>query len=334
MTTAREAACVLRSPTCKRPFALARSKRSLGLFSCIEACVEYCAFPLWASSLLIPIMEESDQQQPQLLSVCMEGEQEMVIHVENARSLQGTTLVPVQVIPDVSAIPRSGGIEWNSRESKVLLEHYVRYVPQVGPDKKFRSKKDMFKRIAEHIFEETGKPRTGEQCENRYKTIMRRKRRNGEGSTTGLSRARILLQKAAAGEDKEEEEEEHIMEEEEPEIEDEEGQCKKEESQQEEAEDDEPELLAELAAMGDDEQRMIRRSSRRRKNASTIDQQLLLDRLHELHEQRERRRDERERRRDLRHAEQMSLLRRILSVLERQPLTVSSTARRVSATHR
>uniref|UniRef100_L7LWN7 Myb-like domain-containing protein n=1 Tax=Rhipicephalus pulchellus TaxID=72859 RepID=L7LWN7_RHIPC len=285
-------------------------------------------------------MEESDQQQPQLLSVCMEGEQEMVIQVENARSLQGTTLVPVQVIPDVSAIPRNGGIEWNSQESKVLLENYVRYVPQVGPDKKFRSKKDMFKRIAEHIFEETGKRRTGEQCENRYKTIMRRKRRNGEGSTTGLARARILLHKAAVQEDGEEEEEEHIIEEEEPEIEEEEGQSKQEELQpevqQEEPEDDEPELLAELAAMGDDEQRMIRRSSRRRKNTSTIDQQLLLDRLHELHEQRERRRDERERRRDLRHAEQMSLLRRILSVLERQPLTTTPTVSRlrVATTHR
>ncbi|KAL1482654.1 hypothetical protein MTO96_033651 [Rhipicephalus appendiculatus] len=283
-------------------------------------------------------MEESDQQQPQLLSVCMEGEQEMVIQVENARSLQGTTLVPVQVIPDVSAIPRNGGIEWNSQESKVLLENYVRYVPQVGPDKKFRSKKDMFKRIAEHIFEETGKRRTGDQCENRYKTIMRRKRRNGEGSTTGLARARILLHKAAVEGDGEEEE--HIIEEEEPEIEEEEGQPKHEELQpevqQEEPEDDEPELLAELAAMGDDEQRMIRRSSRRRKNTSTIDQQLLLDRLHELHEQRERRRDERERRRDLRHAEQMSLLRRILSVLERQPLTTTPTVSRlrVAATHR
>uniref|UniRef100_A0A224YSF9 Myb-like domain-containing protein n=1 Tax=Rhipicephalus zambeziensis TaxID=60191 RepID=A0A224YSF9_9ACAR len=282
-------------------------------------------------------MEEGDQQ-PQLLSVCMEGDQEMVIQVENARSLQGTTLVPVQVIPDVSAIPRNGGIEWNSQESKVLLENYVRYVPQVGPDKKFRSKKDMFKRIAEHIFEETGKRRTGDQCENRYKTIMRRKRRNGEGSTSGLARARILLHKAAVEGDGEEEE--HIIEEEEPEIEEEDGQPKHEELQpevqQEEPEDDEPELLAELAAMGDDEQRMIRRSSRRRKNTSTIDQQLLLDRLHELHEQRERRRDERERRRDLRHAEQMSLLRRILSVLERQPLTTTPTVSRlrVAATHR
>ncbi|KAH7969245.1 hypothetical protein HPB52_016290 [Rhipicephalus sanguineus] len=266
------------------------------------------------------------------------GEQEMVIQVENARSLQGTTLVPVQVIQDVSAIPRNGGIEWNSRESKVLLENYVRYVPQVGPDKTFRSKKDMFKRIAEHIFEETGQRRTGDQCENRYKTIMRRKRRNGEGRTTGLARARILLHKAAVAEDGEEED---IIEEEEPEIEDEDDQPKQEELQpevqQEEPEDDEPELLAELAAMGDHEQQMIRRSSRRRKNTSAIDQQLLLDRLHELHEQRERRRDERERRRDLRHAEQMSLLRRILSVLERQPLTTTTptvSRLRVAATHR
>lgn len=280
----------------------------------------------------VSIMEESDQQ-PQLLSVCMEGEQEMVIHVERAGSMEGSTLVPVQMIPAVVPVPpRNGGIEWNSHESKILLENYVRYVPQVGPDKKFRSKKDMFKRIADHIFEATGQRRTGEQCENRYKTIMRRKRRHGEGSSKGLARARILLHSAAVAEDGEDEQ---FMEEEEPEGEEEEAEPKQDELQQQELEDDEPELLAELAAMGDEEQQMNRRASRKRKSSSAIDQQLLLDRLHELHEQRERRRDERERRRDLRHAEQMSLLRRILSVLERQPLTASTANRlRVATTHR
>ncbi|KAH7955067.1 hypothetical protein HPB49_024350 [Dermacentor silvarum] len=226
----------------------------------------------------------------------------------------------------------TAGIEWNSHESKILLENYVRYVPQVGPDKKFRSKKDMFKRIADHIFEATGQRRTGEQCENRYKTIMRRKRRHGEGSSKGLARARILLNSASVAEDGEDEQ---FMEEEEPEVEEEEAEPQREELQQQELEDDEPELLAELAAMGDEEQQMNRRASRKRKSSSAIDQQLLLDRLHELHEQRERRRDERERRRDLRHAEQMSLLRRILSVLERQPLTASTANRlRVATTHR
>ncbi|XP_075546944.1 uncharacterized protein LOC142580063 isoform X1 [Dermacentor variabilis] len=228
--------------------------------------------------------------------------------------------------------PRKRSIEWNSHESKVLLENYVRYVPQVGPDKKFRSKKEMFKRIADHIFEATGQRRTGEQCENRYKTIMRRKRRHGEGRSTGLARARILLHTAAGAEDGEDEQ---FIEEEEPEVEEEEAEPKQEELQQQELEDDEPELLAELAAMGDEEQQINRRASRKRKSSSAIDQQLLLDQLHELHEQRERRRDERERRRELRHAEQMNLLRRILSVLERQPLTASTANRlRVAATHR
>lgn len=266
------------------------------------------------------------QQQTSLLKVHMEGEQEMVIHVESAESLEGSTLVPVQVIPELTVPPppRSGGIEWNSNESKVLLEHYVRYVPHVGPDKKFRSKREMFKRIAEHLLEETGQHRTAEQCENRYKTIKRRKRRCGE--LTNLSTAHILLSSTT-----EEEAEEQGVEREAAQGEEDEAETQEDQQQQEEAEDNEPELLAELAAMGDEEHQTSRRASRKRGASSALDQQQLLDRLQELHERRERRRDERERRRDLRHAEQMSLLRRILSVLERQPLTAHS---RVTAAHR
>lgn len=266
------------------------------------------------------------QQQTSLLKVCMEGEQEMVIHVEPVQSLEGSTLVPVQVIPEVTVPPtsRNSGIEWNTNESKILLEHYVRYVPHVGPDKKFRSKREMFKRIAEHLLEMTGQHRTAEQCENRYKTIKRRKRRYGE--QTNLTTAQILLSGTM-----EEEAEEQVAGRDTALEEDDEAETQEDQQQQEEAENNEPELLAELAAMGDEEHQTNRRASRKRGPSSAVDQQQLLDRLQDLHERRERRRDERERRRDLRHAEQMSLLRRILSVLERQPLTVHS---RVAAAHR
>lgn len=266
------------------------------------------------------------QQQTSLLKLRMEGEQEMVIHVEPAESVEGSTLVPVQVIPELTVQPvRSGCIEWNAKESKVLLEHYVRYVPHVGPDKKFRSKREMFKRIAEHLLEETGQHRTAEQCENRYKTIKRRKRRFGEFAN--ITRAHILLTSTT----EEEAEEQGADREAAPGEEDEADTQEEQQHQLEEAEDNEPELLAELAAMGDEEHQTSRRTSRKRGASSALDQQQLLDRLQDLHERRERRRDERERRRDLRHAEQMSLLRRILSVLERQPLTAHS---RVAAAHR
>ncbi|XP_077517009.1 uncharacterized protein LOC144127903 isoform X2 [Amblyomma americanum] len=251
-------------------------------------------------------------------------EKEMVIHVEPAESLEGSALVPVQVIPKLTTPPpaRSGGVEWNSNESKVLLEHYVRYVQHVGPDKKFRSKREMFKRIAEHLLEETGQQRTAEQCENRYKTIKRRKRRCAE--LTNLGTTHILLSSTMEEEQGTEREVMALGEEDEAEP-------QAEQQQQEEAEDNDPELLAELAAMGDEEHHMSRRATRKRGASSALDQQQLLDRLQELHERRERRRDEREHRRDLRHAEQMNLLRRILSVLERQPLTAHS---RVTTAHR
>lgn len=265
----------------------------------------------------------------------------MVIHVES----DGTAMVPVEMnqqdLAGSGGSYRPGGVEWNTHESKVLLEHYVKYVPQVGPDKKFRSKKEMFKRIADQIYEATGQRRTGEQCENRYKTIMRRKRRHSDLPT--LSTARFLLRNAIAADT-----ENHQMEEEEVEEELlEEGEVRAEHQAEEggdpggeeEGEEDgtEPQLLLELAAMGDEEHQLARRTSRRRAANTGLDQQQLLDRLHELHERRERRRDERERRRDLRHAEQMNLLRRILSVLE-QPTTATTTTpthvRVLSASHR
>lgn len=282
-----------------------------------------------------------EQQQATLLSVHMEGKPEMVIHVEP----DGTAVVPVEMTQQDLAgggSHRPGGVEWNTHESKVLLEHYVRYVPQVGPDKKFRSKKEMFKRIADQIFEATGQRRTGEQCENRYKTIMRRKRRHSDLPT--LSTARFLLRSAIAADS-----DSHQMEEEEVEEEVmEDGEVRAEQLQveevgdqggeeEEDGEDNEPQLLLELAAMGDEEHQLARRTSRRRAANSGLDQQQLLDRLQELHERRERRRDERERRRDLRHAEQMNLLRRILSVLERPVATATTTpthVRVLSSSHR
>lgn len=275
---------------------------------------------------------EQEKQQPTLLSVRMEGKPDMVIHVEP----DGTAVVPVEMSQQdlAGGSHRTGGVEWNTHESKVLLEHYVRYVPQVGPDKKFRSKKEMFKRIADQIYEATGQRRTGEQCENRYKTIMRRKRRHSDFPS--LSTARFLLRNAIAADSEnhqmeEEEVEEEILEE--GEVSRAEQQAEEGEQEDEEEEDNEPQLLLELAAMGDEEHQLARRSARRRAAGSGLDQQQLLDRLHELHERRERRRDERERRRDLRHAEQMNLLRRILSVLERPP-TTPSHVRVLSSSHR
>lgn len=65
--------------------------------------------------------------------------------------------------------------EWTEGETKLMLDYYEQYFPQVGPMKKFRNKKEMFGRIAETLNKTMGITRTGEQCCSRFKTVIRRK---------------------------------------------------------------------------------------------------------------------------------------------------------------
>ncbi|KAH8021795.1 hypothetical protein HPB51_017105 [Rhipicephalus microplus] len=68
------------------------------------------------------------------------------------------------------------GCEWMAGETKLLLDNYQQYFPQIGPKKKIKNKKAMFAKIAANITEAVGVPKTGDQCCSRYKTVMRRKR--------------------------------------------------------------------------------------------------------------------------------------------------------------
>ncbi|XP_049522164.1 DDRGK domain-containing protein 1-like [Dermacentor silvarum] len=70
---------------------------------------------------------------------------------------------------------RSAACEWTEGETKLMLDYYEQYFPQVGPMKKFRNKKEMFGRIAENLNKTMGITRTGEQCCSRFKTVIRRK---------------------------------------------------------------------------------------------------------------------------------------------------------------
>lgn len=48
--------------------------------------------------------------------------------------------------------------EWGDSETKLLLDLYHEYLPQVGPLKKFRNKKIMWQKISDEIkFHVTGK---------------------------------------------------------------------------------------------------------------------------------------------------------------------------------
>ncbi|XP_077497889.1 uncharacterized protein LOC144108556 [Amblyomma americanum] len=81
---------------------------------------------------------------------------------------------------------------WTTGETKLLLDCYVRYTPQVGPQRRFRSKKMMYEQIAQDIQRILGVIRTGVQCETRFKTLAKRKRNEDRNNgTSGQSRCAV-----------------------------------------------------------------------------------------------------------------------------------------------
>ncbi|XP_037286871.2 uncharacterized protein LOC119179852 [Rhipicephalus microplus] len=69
-----------------------------------------------------------------------------------------------------------GAAEWTEGQTRLLLEYYLKYFPQIGPFKKFKNRKQAFKQISMDIEAVLGIAKTPEQCENRYKTVIRRRK--------------------------------------------------------------------------------------------------------------------------------------------------------------
>ncbi|XP_040078331.2 uncharacterized protein LOC120850059 [Ixodes scapularis] len=80
----------------------------------------------------------------------------------------------VQVAPKKTK--NAGYAEWTPGETKLLLDYYERYFPQIGPLKKFKNKKSVFIRISEDLQTILKSQKTPEQCSTRLKTIQKRKR--------------------------------------------------------------------------------------------------------------------------------------------------------------
>lgn len=97
---------------------------------------------------------------------------------------------------DTSEISASGSSsdenEWSEASTRFLLDKYAEYLELVGPMKKFKTKKIMWMQIAEDIEKTLGLRKTYIQCENRYKTIRKRKRIcEKNNSTSGAKRVKI-----------------------------------------------------------------------------------------------------------------------------------------------
>lgn len=64
---------------------------------------------------------------------------------------------------------------WSEGESRLLLDLYSPYFPEIGPSKKFKTRKHMFNKIAEEINSKLSAHYTGQRCDTRFKTLKKRK---------------------------------------------------------------------------------------------------------------------------------------------------------------
>lgn len=67
--------------------------------------------------------------------------------------------------------------DWSKKETNYLLKKYNKYIVYTGPRKRFRTKRELWKRISQDMNVELNANRSASQCENRYKTVLRRWRR-------------------------------------------------------------------------------------------------------------------------------------------------------------
>ena len=83
-------------------------------------------------------------------------------------------------------------IEWTEASTVFILNKYAEYLPRVGPMKKYKTKKVMWQTIAEELETVLSVTKTSVQCENRYKTIIKRKRAcEKNNSSSGAKRMKI-----------------------------------------------------------------------------------------------------------------------------------------------
>ncbi|XP_054733166.1 uncharacterized protein LOC129241053 isoform X1 [Anastrepha obliqua] len=76
---------------------------------------------------------------------------------------------------------------WSESETRLLFDKYASYCPEIGPMKNLRNKKEMWEKISKEI-----KGKTAKQCEERYKTVLKRKKTVPENShTSGVKIQRV-----------------------------------------------------------------------------------------------------------------------------------------------
>ncbi|XP_024890293.1 uncharacterized protein LOC112466437 [Temnothorax curvispinosus] len=96
---------------------------------------------------------------------------------------------------ELDASTKSNVDEWSDESTRLLLDKYADYLKLVGPMKKFKNKKIMWIQIAKDLEAVLGIQKTYILCENRYKTILRRKRVSDKNnSTSGSKRVKVSFE--------------------------------------------------------------------------------------------------------------------------------------------
>ncbi|XP_018393358.1 PREDICTED: uncharacterized protein LOC108772335 [Cyphomyrmex costatus] len=81
---------------------------------------------------------------------------------------------------------------WTDFSTVFMLDKYKLYLSQIGPMKKFKSKKTMWAQISKDLQKDCNVSKTSLQVENRYKTVLKRKKKAVENNhKSGNSREKV-----------------------------------------------------------------------------------------------------------------------------------------------
>jgi len=82
--------------------------------------------------------------------------------------------------------------QWSVEMTKFILDAYEECLSMVGPMRKFKNKKNMWEHIAQRANNALNITKTAAQCENRFKTVLKRKRyQENNNKKSGASRQTI-----------------------------------------------------------------------------------------------------------------------------------------------
>eukprot|EP00102_Acyrthosiphon_pisum_P015449 XP_008186008.1 PREDICTED: uncharacterized protein LOC100573369 [Acyrthosiphon pisum] len=96
----------------------------------------------------------------------------------------------------IPEIPDNNNSSWSDGATSFMLEKYAEYLPKVGPLKLFLKKKDLWQQISVDLINELNVTKNAIQVENRYKTIIKRKKNAiDHNNISGNSRIDVPFEK-------------------------------------------------------------------------------------------------------------------------------------------